>query len=132
MTRRIFAATALLTLSLIAFGRGADKPTVTGKWHFVFDTQGGDREYNSALEQSGDQVGGKWAMSDTRPGADVKGTFTDGQLLLDFPVVSDEVGAGSLKIKGHLAEDGSMTGQWMFGEYDGSFKATRIKDDAAK
>ncbi len=123
---------ALLTISLIAFGRGADKLSITGKWHFVFDTQGGDREYNSALEQSGDKVSGKWAISETSPGVDVKGTLTDGQLLLDFPVVSAEAGAGSLKIKGHLAEDGSMTGEWAFGEYDGSFKATRIKDGTAK
>ncbi len=123
---------ALFTISLVAFGRGADKPTVTGKWHFVFDTQGGDREFNAAFEQTGDNVGGKWGLSETQPGANVKGTFTDGQLLLEFPVVSDEAGPGSLKIKGHLGDDGAMTGDWTFGEYAGSFKATRMKDEAGK
>jgi hypothetical protein len=63
-------------------------------------------------------VTGKWDKSD------VKGTFTDGKLNLEFPINSEEAGPGTLKIKGDLAND-ALTGTWEFQEYNGTFKATR-------
>jgi len=98
-----------------------DPPTVTGKWHFVLDTPGGDRELDAKFQQDGDQVTGKWGA------ADVKGTFTEGKLALEFPFNSDEGGAGTMTLKGTLAAD-ALTGDWAFTGYSGSFKATRVKE----
>jgi hypothetical protein len=97
-----------------------DKADVNGKWHFVLDTPGGDRELDAEFKVDGDQVSGKWGPSD------VKGTFSDGKLNLEFPFNSEEAGAGTMKIKGVLA-DGALTGDWAFSDYAGQFKATRLK-----
>lgn len=91
---------------------------VSGKWHFVLDTEGGDRTADPVFQLNGDQVTGKWAT------ADVKGTFSDGKLNLAFPYNSDEAGEGTLKIKGELKGD-TLSGTWEFESYSGAFKATR-------
>jgi hypothetical protein len=96
-------------------------PTVSGKWHFVLDTEGGDRIVESMFQQDGDQVTGKWGS------ADVKGTFTEGKLNLEFPMTSEEAGPGTVKIKGALADD-ALSGEWAFNDYTGTFKATRTKE----
>jgi hypothetical protein len=93
---------------------------LAGKWHFVLQTEGGDRTYEATFTVDGDKVGGKWDKYD------VKGTFTDGKLALEFPVNSDEAGEGILKITGKLEKD-ELTGTWSFQTYEGEFKATRAK-----
>lgn len=98
-----------------------DGATVAGKWHFVLDTPGGDREVEAMFQLDGDQVTGKWGA------ADVKGTFTESKLTLEFPFNSDEGGPGTIKIKGVLAAD-ALSGDWAFNDYSGSFKATRVKE----
>jgi hypothetical protein len=103
--------TALLAL--------AQTQTVAGNWHFVLQTEGGERTANPNFQLDGDQVTGKW------DNADVKGTFKDGKLDLAFPINSDEAGPGTLKIKGEL-KDNALTGMWAFQDYTGSFKATRV------
>lgn len=116
----LFTAAVLLVPNGTA--KSADTPaTVAGKWHFVLDTEGGDRTVESTFQQDGNQVTGKW---DT---GDVKGTFTDGKLNLEFSMVSDEGGPGKVKIKGELA-GGVLSGNWSFNEYSGTFKATRAKE----
>ena len=96
-------------------------PDVSGKWHFVLSTPGGDRELDAEFKLDGDQVSGKWGT------ADVKGTFADGKLNLEFPFTSEEAGSGTMKIKGALA-DGAIAGDWAFSDYSGEFKATRPKE----
>ena len=96
----------------------AQTATVAGKWHFVLQTEGGDRTADPVFQQNGDKVTGKWGD------ADVKGAFTGGKLDLAFPYNSDEAGQGILKIKGEFNGD-TLTGTWEFQEYTGSFKATR-------
>jgi hypothetical protein len=96
-------------------------PSVAGKWHFILNTDGGDRIFDPVFQQDGDQVTGKWGNGD------VKGTFTDGKLSLEFPVTSEEAGPGTLKIKGTLADD-ALSGDWAFNDYAGPFKATRVKE----
>ena len=92
---------------------------ITGKWHFVFQTEGGDRENEADFKLQGDQVTGKWNSTD------VKGTFKDGDLNLAFPYTSDEAGmTATLKLKGKLADD-KLSGTWEYSEYSGSFTATR-------
>ena len=98
----------------------ARKPDISGKWHFVMQTEGGDRDREATFQLDGNKVTGKW------DDADVQGTFDGGKLELEFPVTSEEVGKGTLKIKGELAED-SLTGTWEFQTYSGTFKATREK-----
>ena len=110
---------ALLVPFSAAHGKQATA-SVAGKWHFVLDTPGGDRELDAEFKLDGDQVSGKWGP------ADVKGTFADGKLNLEFPFNSDEAGAGTMKIKGAVANE-AITGDWAFTDYSGQFKATRIK-----
>jgi len=97
-------------------------PSVTGKWHFILSTEGGDRIFEPVFQQDGNKVTGKWGAD-----GDVKGTFSEGKLSLEFPVTSEEAGPGTLKINGTLADDG-LSGEWAFNDYAGSFKATRIKE----
>jgi hypothetical protein len=94
---------------------------ITGKWHFVFQTEGGVREFDADFKVDGGKVSGKWDGS-----ADVKGTYSEGKLSLEFQTNSDEVGPGTLKIDGELA-DGALSGNWSFQQYDGTFKATKAK-----
>ncbi len=95
---------------------------ISGKWHFVFQTEGGDRESDADLKLAGDQVTGKWNGS-----ADVKGTFKNSALDLAFPYTSDEAGiTATMKMKGKL-QDGKLTGNWEFSDYSGTFVATRPK-----
>jgi hypothetical protein len=96
--------------------------TIAGKWHFVLDTPGGDREIESELAVDKDgNVTGKWGNSA------VAGTFLDGKLNLSFSMTADETGeTGLLKIAGKL-EQGGLTGNWEFSSYSGTFKASRSK-----
>ena len=94
---------------------------ISGKWQFVFNTEGGDRESTADFKLDGDQVTGKWNA------ADVKGTFKDGDLDLAFPYNSEEAGmTATLKMKGKLKE-GKLTGTWEFGDHTGAFTGTRQK-----
>lgn len=96
--------------------------------HFVLDTPGGDRESESIFEQDAENVSGKWGLSDAKKDGDpVAGTFADNKLTLEFTINSDEIGPGKMKIKGQLAADGSLSGDWSFQDYSGTFKATRVK-----
>lgn len=115
----LFAAVCVVPL-LLAKSQ-AQAADVNGKWHFVFQTQDGTREFDATFKQDGDKVTGKWADS-----ADIKGTFSDGKLSLEFSFNSEEVGPGTLKIDGQLSDD-ALTGDWSFQTYDGTFKATRSK-----
>jgi hypothetical protein len=93
---------------------------VSGKWHFVFDTEGGPRNFDADFKVDGKTVTGTW---DGKP--DVKGTYQDGKLDLEFHVVSEEAGPGTLKLSGKASE--TITGNWSFENYSGSFTATRPK-----
>jgi hypothetical protein len=94
---------------------------INGKWHFVLETPGGDREVDAdfAVDSDG-KVTGKWGNTD------VAGTYTDGKLSLNFQFTSDEVGVTSaMKIDGKLDETAALAGDWAFTEYNGTFKAMR-------
>ena len=111
----------LLALTAVVLtAQGA--PNISGKWHFVLQTEDGERIIEPTFQQDGEKITGKW-----RDG-DVKGTFSNGKLDVDVPVYSEEVGPGILKLKGGLAGE-SISGEWMFLEYKGTFRATRIHEE---
>jgi hypothetical protein len=114
---------AVLALSICAIfmsaaPASAAAPDVTGKWHFVLDTPGGDRESDADFQVDGDKVTGKYGK------ADVAGTFKDGKMDLAFTIETEEAGTGTLKLAGTVDGD-AITGNWEFTEYNGTFKATR-------
>jgi hypothetical protein len=85
----------LARMTVVLGAQGA--ANVSGKWHFVLQTEDGDRVLEPIFQQDGDKVTGKW-----RDG-NVKGTFSGCKLDIEFPVNSEEVGPGNLKLKGALA-----------------------------
>ena len=109
---------------LVVMGRpfaNAQDTGINGKWHFVLETPGGDREVDAdfAVDTDGN-VTGKWGSSD------VAGTYKEGKLALDFQFTSEEVGTtAAMKIDGKLDDSAALAGDWAFSEYNGSFKATR-------
>lgn len=116
---RLFAILIALALASTLPRASAQNADISGQWHFVMQTEGGDRTAEPTFQLEGQNVSGKWGK------ADVKGTFSNGHLDLAFPYNSEEVGPGTLKIKGDL-KDGALTGTWEFQDYTGSFKATRV------
>ncbi len=96
------ACALLLCWGLLATFALAQSNGITGRWHFVLETEGGDRN------------------------VDVKGTFADGKLDLAFPIESEEAGPGTLKLKGEL-NGGALSGTWEFQTYTGTFKATKAQ-----
>jgi hypothetical protein len=110
----------------ILFGHQAATPqhsAIEGKWHFVMDTPGGDREMEAEFAVDADgKVTGKYGSTD------VAGTFKDGHLLLNFQMTSEESGeTAALKIDGKLDDTAALTGTWEFSSYNGTFKASRPK-----
>jgi hypothetical protein len=133
MIKTVFALLAVLGFLWAPLGRTAEPDSVAGKWHFVFDTPGGDREFDALFEVNADKVTGKWGISESdKNGAAVAGTYSEKKLALEFPANSEEVGPGTMKITGQLADDGTLSGDWSFQDYSGTFKATKVKEDAAK
>jgi len=123
---KLFAALAITLVSLAITAPTATaqnaSPGIDGKWHFVLDTPGGDREMESefAVDKDGNVTGkfGTYAVA---------GTFQDGKLNLSFTITAEETGeTGPMKITGKIdGED--LTGDWEFSSYSGTFKASRPK-----
>lgn len=96
---------------------------INGKWHFVFDTQGGDREFNAEFSVDADgNVTGTWEKEPAT------GTYKDGHLLMTFDTHSEEANeTAPLHLDGKLDDSNTITGTWQFSSYDGTFKATHPK-----
>jgi hypothetical protein len=97
---------------------------VNGKWHFILDTPGGDRDIDAEFTVDADgKVSGIWGKTTAA------GTFKDGNLNLAFEYHSDESGdTDQMKIVGKLDDPTSISGTWQFASYDGAFKAIRPKN----
>ncbi|WP_348261463.1 hypothetical protein P8935_16865 [Telmatobacter sp. DSM 110680] len=121
MKKLLVVAAAVVFLVMGRPVASAQDTGVNGKWHFVLETPGGDREVDADFTVDADgNVTGKWGASD------VAGTYKDGKLALDFQFTSEEVGAtAAMKIDGKLDDSAALAGDWAFSEYNGSFKATR-------
>lgn len=96
---------------------------VTGKWHFVLDTPGGDRDIDAEFAVDADgKVTGKFGKGDAA------GFYKDGKLDMNFEITAEETGeTGPMKLVGKLDETAALTGNWEFSSYSGTFKATRPK-----
>jgi hypothetical protein len=122
----VMAATIICLAAALVLARPtvkADDTGINGKWHFVLDTPGGDREMDAefAVDPDG-KVTGKFDKTD------VAGTFKDGQMNLNFELTSEEAGeTAPMKIVGKLDETAALSGTWEFSSYSGSFKAIRPK-----
>jgi hypothetical protein len=120
-----FLVVAIAMVCLI-MGRqtvNAQDSGINGKWHFVMETPGGDRESDAQFTVAPDgKVTGTWGKTE------VAGTYKDGNLDLSFTMTSDESGqTAELKIIGKLDDTGALIGTWEFTSYGGQFKATRPK-----
>lgn len=104
-----------------ANGTAAVASGVNGKWHFVLETPGGEREVDADFTVDNDgNVTGKWGN------ADVAGTYKEDKLALTFQFTAEEVGTtADMKITGKLDETAALAGDWEFSEYNGTFKAMR-------
>jgi hypothetical protein len=96
---------------------------INGKWHFVFDTQGGDREFDAEFSVDADgNITGTW---NNKPAT---GTYKNGHLQMAFDTYSEEANeTATLKLDGQLDDSEAITGNWSFSSYDGTFKATHPK-----
>ena len=102
---------------------GAPDTRINGKWHFVFDTSGGDRDFEAEFTVDNEgKVTGTWDKSPAT------GTYKDGHLVMAFETHSEEAGeTAQLQLDGKMGEASTITGSWAFASYDGTFKATRPK-----
>ena len=96
---------------------------INGKWHFVFDTGGGDRDFSAefTVDAQGN-VTGTWEK------APATGTYKDGHLLMAFDTYSEEASeTATLHLDGKFDDTNTLTGNWTFSSYEGAFKATHPK-----
>lgn len=121
MRKLLVIAAALLCLTIGRPALHAQDTGINGKWHFVLETPGGEREIDADFKVDSDgNVTGKWGS------ADVAGTYKEGKLALDFQFTSEEVGAtAAMTIDGKLDDSAALAGNWAFTEYNGTYKATR-------
>ena len=118
--RKIAIVTLGLAALVFSLRTVSASDPITGKWTFVFDTEGGPREFAADFKLDGDKVIGKFAEK-----ADVKGTFKDQKIDLAFPFHSDEAEmTDTLTITGKLEKDG-LAGGWTFNQWSGTYKAQR-------
>ena len=121
MKKFLVMAVAVVCILLGRPFANAQDAGINGKWHFVLQTPGGEREVDADFTVDGDgNVTGKWGNSD------VTGTYKEGALALNFQFTAEEVGTtAAMKIDGKLDEAAALGGDWAFSEYNGTFKATR-------
>ena len=118
MMRRMLAVTTVVAALALCAVLRADS-AIDGTWQFNLQTDGGPRDVAVEMKADGEQVTGKWDTTD------LKGTFKDNTLALNFPLASAEAGfTADLIIDGTLDGD-ALKGTWKFGDYSGTFTATK-------
>ena len=126
--KRFLAAVAMVVFVMaglmVAKAQDNAAPSgINGKWQFVLDTPGGDRDVDADFKVDADgKVTGTWGKDSA------VGTFKDGKLELGFSMTSEEAGeTAQMKVLGTLDASGAITGNWQWSSYDGTFKALRPK-----
>ena len=112
-----------ITVSHTAPAPATQDKRINGKWHFVFDTSGGDREANAEFTVDAEgNVTGTWEK------APATGTYKDGHLLMAFDTYSEEANeTATLHLDGKFDDTNTLTGNWTLSSYEGAFKATHPK-----
>ena len=118
--RGLLSALAIFCCAgLVLSARDESKTDISGKWHFVVDTEDGGRSFDLVFKQDGEKI-----TFQTKDGSQHNGTFSDGKLSLEFPTEDEQAGSGLVKMKGAMV-DGAFNGTWEFQDYSGTFKATK-------
>jgi hypothetical protein len=121
LRKLLMIVAAVLCLAVGSPYLHAQDAGISGKWHFVLATPGGDRDVDAdfAVDNDG-HVTGKWGNSD------VAGTYKDGKMALTFQFTSEEAGTtADMKLDGKVDDAGALAGDWTFSEYNGTFQAAR-------
>jgi hypothetical protein len=128
MKKFLVTIAAIVCLTAGAFfvkAQDAKEPDsgINGKWHFVLDTPGGDRELDAEFAVDADgKVTGMFGTTS------VTGTYKDGNMNLDFAFTSEESGeTAQMKLVGKQDSPSGLKGTWQFSSYDGTFTAFRPK-----
>ena len=128
MKKFLVAAAAIICLvtgALFVKGQDAKAPGggINGKWHFVLDTPGGDRDVDADFTVDADgKVTGKFGKDSAI------GTYKDGNLDLGFDMTAEETGeTAQMKVVGKLDASSNIVGKWQFSAYEGTFTAARPK-----
>lgn len=123
VTKFLLAAVAMVGLFLGSQTAAPDHSAIDGKWHFVLDTPGGDRDVDAEFTVGADgKVSGEFGKTP------VAGTFKEGQLALNFSFTAEETGeTAEMKIDGKVDDTAALVGNWAFSAYNGAYKATRPK-----
>jgi len=124
VTRFLLAAVAMVGFILWPQAATPEHSAIDGKWHFVLDTPGGDRDVDAQFTVDADgKVTGQFGKDA------VNGTFKDGQLALAFSMTAEETGeTAEMKIDGKLDDTAALVGSWAFSAYNGGYKASRPKE----
>ena len=124
VTKFLIATVAAVGFFLGSQAAAPAHSAIDGKWHFVLDTPGGDRDVDAefAVDTDG-KVSGEFGKTP------VAGTFKDGQLALNFSFTAEETGeTAEMKIDGKLDDSAALVGSWAFSAYNGAYKASRPKE----
>jgi hypothetical protein len=121
LRKLLMIAAAVVCLVMGGSYLHAQNAGISGKWHFVLATPGGDRDVDADFSVDDDgNVTGKWGNSD------VAGTYKEGKMALTFQFTSEEASTtADMKLDGKVDDAGALAGDWTFSEYNGTFQATR-------
>jgi len=119
------ATLCLVVLSTVLYAQDAASASgVRGKWHFVLDTEDGPREFDAEFT-----VDTEGKVSGTFGKFPAIGSYKEGHLMMDFPATDEPSGeTGQLKLDGKIEGSATLSGNWQFSSYDGTFTAARPKD----
>ncbi len=108
---------AVIGICLAATLSAAD---ISGKWHFVWDTEGGIRHTEWAITQNGEAL--KIVIQDGQP---LNGKLEGDRMTVEGRLNSHEAGySATLKVVGEL-KDGKLSGRGSWDQYGMTFTATR-------
>ncbi len=114
---RIPLLPGLLALSLATVLAAAD---ISGRWSFVWNTEGGIRHTEWVVTQQGEVLSIR-----TQDGQSLSGTLDGDKMIVEGNLNSPEAGySANLRVEGTL-QDGKLAGKGTWDQYAMTFTATR-------